>query len=265
MDAQAAALKEATARRMAMNTSSWPVAANGARDFRPVSQMPLDGTYQRSKFEINANESMMERFQHDPVVRAGPDPASIFIAQKYVGKPVQSSLPEWAGTDGSSRIVFGSDPQELRPLNVSYGESLRTPPEKIDMHKTIVPIRDATLDGEHPASTKEEHFLNINNPFESSNFKAAASYRSALMLRENNRRHTRSAFHPDQKFNVPPTEMNEYGWKIEDKYDQVCAKHCEGAPWHGRQGSHITKFSERLLLGARHHVSGPAVKKPLHY
>merc|ERR1712039_813828 len=119
----------------------------------------------------------------------------------------------------------------------------------------IEPLRDTTLDGEHPASLREEHFMQINNPFETQRPKAAASFSSALMLRENNRRHTRSAYHPEQKYNLPPTEMNEIGWKIEDKYGQACAKFCEGAPWHARQGSHITKFSERLLLGARHHVS----------
>jgi len=256
-------MQEAAARRLAMNTSSWIAASAGSREFMPVSQTPLDATYQRSKFEIN---SYNNRARYRPTLAPGvaADPASLFIASKYVGTPPPRDLPEWAGTDGT-RIVFGSDPHELRPVSTMYGESMKKPAHTLDMLKTIEPLRDTTLDGEHPASLREEHFMQINNPFETQHPQAAASFSSALMLRENNRRHTRSAYHPEEKYNLPPTEMNEIGWKIEDKYGQACAKFCEGAPWHARQGSHITKFSERLLLGARHHVSGPAVKKPLHF
>ena len=85
------------------------------------------------------------------------------------------------------------------------------------------------------------------------------------MLREANRRHTRSAYHPEHRYKLAPTEQSEIGWGIVDKYSQASAKFCDGAAWHARTGSHITKFSERLLLGARHHLSGPSTPLGLYY
>ena len=63
----------------------------------------------------------------------------------------------------------------------------------------------------------------------------------------------------------PPTEQYTVGWGILDKYGGSCAKYCPGAAWHGRKASHITRFQERLALGARHHLSGPMTKTELHY
>jgi len=78
-------------------------------------------------------------------------------------------------------------------------------------------------------------------------------------------RHVRSQYHPEEKYDLPPSMQNEIGWGISSKYRDACAKFQDGAAWHGRTGSHITKFSERLLLGARHHLSGPMTNPKLHY
>ena len=64
----------------------------------------------------------------------------------------------------------------------------------------------------------------------------AASFRSAKMLREANRRHTRSAYNPEQRYKLAPTEQSEIGWGIADKYCQASAKFCDGAAWHARTG-----------------------------
>ena len=94
---------------------------------------------------------------------------------------------------------------------------------------------------------------------------AAASFTSSLQLRDQYRKHNRSQYHPEQKYDLPPTEQCVIGWGVTDKYGQACAKYNEWAAWHGRTGSHITKFSERLLLGPRHHLSAPFTKPDLHY
>ena len=86
------------------------------------------------------------------------------------------------------------------------------------------------------------------------------------MLRDNHMKHVRSQYHPDEKYVLPPSVQNDMGWGLTtEKMKLSCAKFQEGAEWHGREASHITKFSERMLLGARHHLSGPMTKPGLHY
>ena len=90
--------------------------------------------------------------------------------------------------------------------------------------------------------------------------------RAYHMLREQHGRHVRSQYHPHEKYVQPPSVQNDMGWGLTlDKYKAACAKYQEGAEWHGREASHITKFSERLLMGARHHLSGPMTNPKLHY
>ena len=111
-------------------------------------------------------------------------------------------------------------------------------------------------------------YLQENSPaaYKSDNPKRSASYRSANMLRDMKNRHVRSQYHPEERYVLPPTVQSDIGWGLTpEMYKASCAKFQEGAEWHGRTGSHITKFSERLLLGARHHQSGPMTKPALHY
>ena len=85
------------------------------------------------------------------------------------------------------------------------------------------------------------------------------------MLRDQHKRHVRSQYHPEEKYVLPPTVQNDIGWGLNlDRYKESCAKFQEGAEWHGRTAT-ITSFSERLLLGARHHLSGPMTNPKLHY
>ena len=107
--------------------------------------------------------------------------------------------------------------------------------------------------------------VQIHSPYDSHYTSRAASFQSGYMLRENMHRHVRSQFHPEEKYDLPPSDQNVIGWGISAKYKDACSKYQEGATWHGRTGSHITKFSERLLLGARHHLSGPMTNPKLHY
>lgn len=247
-----------------MTTSSWVVANDPAREFLPVSQVPLPKSHLLSRSADQWARQQRAAAVSGALCRPGTDPASSFIASKYTGNPVRVEVPEWAGTNGTN-IVLGSDATAMVTMASEFGKTQHEPPAPVDLLETREIVPDKTLDGEHAAALTEAHFLTVHDPYMSDMPKAAASFKSGVMLRDNNRRHTRSAYHPDEKFVFPPTEMNEIGWKISDKYEQACAKFADGAPWHARQGSHITKFSERLLLGARHHVSGPLAPKKLHY
>ena len=131
--------------------------------------------------------------------------------------------------------------------------------------KVVGQKRDTTLDRAHRASMTEGHFLHIWDPYISEHTVRSRSFVSAGMLRDSMHRHVRSQYNPEDKYFLPPTVQNDIGWGISEKYHQACAKYQEGATWHGRTGSHITKFSERLLLGARHHLSGPMTNPKLHY
>ena len=165
-------------------------------------------------------------------------------------------------------IVLGADSWKHSTTATEVGSHAYAPPDQIDLLKTVKPLRDATMDGSHRASQTERHFANIWDPFASGLAPvqgAAASFTSSLQLRDQYRKHNRSQYHPEQKYDLPPTEQCVIGWGVTDKYGQACAKYNEWAAWHGRTGSHITKFSERLLLGPRHHLSAPFTKPDLHY
>jgi len=259
------AVAEAVARRAAMTTSSWAAASDPAREFMPVSNYPLPKSHLKSRSASQYGRH--QRMAGSAGVlsgRPGAGPASSFIASKYLGVAEKDDVPEWAGTNGTN-IVLGSDGPLMATMASEIGKTQHIPPRPVDLLETRPEVPDKTMDGEHAAALTEAHFLTVHYPYMSDNPKAAASFKSGVMLRDANRRHTRSAYHPDQKYAFPPSEMNEIGWKISEKYATACAKFAEGAPWHAREGSHITKFSERLLLGARHHVSGPLAPKTLHY
>ena len=188
---------------------------------------------------------------------AGIAPAGAYVAAKHGSRT-------W-GSPGAS-IVLGSDAAAMDTSNSAYGITASLPREEIDLLQTVPKMRDTTLDGSHRASMTERHFISIWDPYISQQRIRSASFQSAGMLRESMHRHVRSQYHPEEKYVLPPTVQNDIGWGLTlDKYKAACAKFQEGAEWHGRTGSHITKFSERLQLGARHHLSGPMTNPKLHY
>lgn len=257
-------LNEMQARKAMLLRSNWVAAgADATQEFIPVSETPLDRSYQRSKSATRDMLTMKRDNTPFESERATVSPASTFVASKYAPPPkaVAGSLDR-----SSMNIVLGSDGRSLETTNTSYGSTTghRHPPP-IDLLQIVAPKRDTTLDGSHRASMTEQHFANIWNPFKSDFPERAASCTSGGMLREMMHRGTKSQFDPDERYFLPPTEQYVMGWGIKDQYGKSCAKYVDGAAWYGRTGSHITKFSERLALGARHHLSGPMTKTALHY
>lgn len=248
-------------RKAKMQTSNWIAAeAGGAREYIPVSSTPLDASYQRSK-SMTRSEYLgrIKSSSADLDTAPKPPPAATFIASKHVPQ-----TGNW-GHLGAS-IVLGSDPDIKETSNTAYGLTSALNREEIDLLQTVPMMRDTTLDGAHRASMTEGHFLSIWDPYLSQHPSRSASFKSAQQLRDSMHRHVRSQYHPDEKYVLPPSVQNDMGWGLTlDKYKSACAKFQEGAEWHGRAGSHITKFSERLLLGARHHLSGPMTNPKLHY
>uniref|UniRef100_A0A7S4MG26 Uncharacterized protein n=1 Tax=Prymnesium polylepis TaxID=72548 RepID=A0A7S4MG26_9EUKA len=242
-----------------MQTSSWVAAAkDGVQEFVPVSSTPLEASYQRSTAATRID------YHHRMALDTGgkmerPAPAGKWVANRYT-----NATHKEVGTFGAS-IVLGSDPVLMATSNSLYGDRQVIPVPHIDLLQTVPTHRDTTLDGAHRASMTEKHFLQIHDPYDSDKHQRAASFQSGYMLRENMHRHVRSQYHPEDKYFLPPSVQNEIGWGISSKYRDACAKYQDGAAWHGRTGSHITKFSERLLLGARHHLSGPMTNPKLHY
>ena len=252
--------EEREARKSKMQTSNWIAAAEGgSREYIPISSTPLDSSYQRSKSVTRA-----EYLERNPMPTGNPLKARAAPAADWIG--AKRADPAIKSTQSSTTIALGYDPRELGRSNTAYGETQVLPREEIDLLQTVPKMRDTTLDGAHRASMTEGHFLPIWDPYVSMNAKRSASFQSAVMLREQHHRHVRSQYHPEEKYVLPPTVQNDMGWGLDlEKYKAACAKYQEGAEWHGRTGSHITKFSERLLLGARHHLSGPMTKPALHY
>lgn len=261
----AAPASELEARKAALLRSHWIAAdANATQEFNPVSSTPLDRSYQRSKSVTR--DALFERSMISSPILDGPQlisPASSFVATKYSSDLV----PKAGGHDRSSmNIVLGSDAPSVETTNSHYGSTTgHCHPPPINLLTLVEPRRDTTLDGSHRASMTEQHLANIHNPFKSEFPARASSSTSGYLLRDLMHRHTRSQYNPDERYFLPPTEQYTVGWGITDKYGLSCAKYCKGAAWHGRKGSHITKFSERLALGARHHLSGPMTKTELHY
>jgi len=255
---------ELQARKAMLLRSNWVGAAPDAKqEFNPVSETPLERSYQRNKSATRDMLTMKRDNTPFETERTIVSPASTFVAFKYAPPPkaVAGSLDR-----SSMNIVLGSDGRSLETTNTSYGSTTghRHPPP-IDLLQQVAPKRDTTLDGSHRASMTEQHFANIWNPFKSDFPTRAASSTSGEVLRDMMHRNTRSQFDPDERYFLPPTEQYVMGWGIKDKYGQSCAKYVEGAAWYGRTGSHITKFMERQALGARHHLSGPMTKTTLHY
>jgi len=253
-------------RKSRMQASSWIAAAEGAaQEYIPVSSNPLEPSYLKSvsatrgEYHARRNRQLMTG-----VERVAP--ASEWIATRSGLRPTVDSAA--VGTYGAS-IVLGCDPENpyATTSNRVYGASQHKPADSIDLLQTVQIRRDSTLDGAHRASMTEPHQLDVNDPYATTQERKirAASFGSASLLRDGMKRHVRSQYDPEEKYTLPPTMQNDIGWGIKAKYGDACAKYQEGAAWHGRTGSHITKFSERLLLGARHHLSGPMTKPKLHY
>lgn len=273
----ATAHAELQARKAALLKSHWVAADPKAKqEFNPVSSTPLDLSYQRSRSMTRdmLYERNMMMSKHVVDGRLTVSPASAFVASKY-----QEGLPRTAHEDAKAlmsratmNIVLGSDPPYEPELgctmtsNSKYGSTTghRHPPG-INLLEMVEPRRDTTCDGAHRCSLTEQHLSNIHNPWKSDFPERARSSTSGVLLRDLMHRHTRSGYNPDERYFQPPTEQYTVGWGILDKYGGSCAKYCPGAAWHGRKASHITRFQERLALGARHHLSGPMTKTELHY
>jgi len=251
-------------RKATMQQSNWIAAQEGMGpppEYIPVSSTPLDVSYQKSKSQTRSE--YLERIEtqtrtaREAAQRDRSAPAADFIAKKHF-KP--------AAMEDGTTIVFGSDAREMARSSTTIGKDLIVPTTKLDLLERVATMRDPTLDGSHRASMTEPHFLQIWDPYDPKNQKAACSFQSAVHLREAHHRHIRSQYHPDEKYVLPPTMQNDMGWNLgPEQYQSSCSKYQEGAQWHGRTGSHITKFAERLQLGARHHLSGPMTKPALHY
>lgn len=100
--------------------------------------------------------------------------------------PLQG-LPEWAATQGT-KIVLGRDPNNWEPMSTACGAHETVVVEKVDLLKTVEPMRDSTLDGPHASSMTEAHFTHMCDPFDSKHVEAAASFKSAVLLRDAYRR-----------------------------------------------------------------------------
>jgi len=201
-------VSEAAARRAAMTKSSIAFTLNPTGEYLPISQVPLSRAHvMGASTSTIGSVSQYERQQRatsasSDLGRPKPDLASSFIAQKTTGKPVESDVPEWAATQGTN-INLGSDSNVERFYTSASenGKWQHTPDVPIDLldHRAVKKVRDKTMDGEHAASLSEAHFLTVHYPFMTDKPKAAASFKSGFMLRDSHRRHTRSAYHPDQK------------------------------------------------------------------
>ena len=244
---------EKVARKAALLHSSIGFANSSVGDYRPVSQ-----------FELERKPSKLSQTLKPPH-KVDESLASQYIAKKYppTQKPVSTNRKVAMNT---TNIVLGTDAWDTTLASSAVGDWANFAPEdKIDLLETIDQKRDATLDGAHTASMTETHILPMWNSYQTDEPIRAASFQKYSMLRDAKLRHTRSAYDPDEKYVIPPTEQSSIGWGISDKYGMACSKHNPSCEYHGRQGTHITKFSERMLLGARHHLSGPNAPKTLHY
>ena len=240
-----------------MQMSNWVAAAEGgSREYDPVSRNPLDQVYQRSKGAARSAYFQKLEAERSAQRSGAVAPAGSFMAARH-----------GPGSGRTVGMVLGSDHDvKMETSSSVIGVTAALPREELDLLQTVPKLRDTTLDGAHRASMTEGHFLSIWDPFVSQHRIRSASYVSASMLRDASHRHARSQYHPDEKYVLPPTVQNEIGWGLDlEKYKQSCSKFQDGAEFHGRTGSHITKFSERLLLGARHHLSGPMTNPKLHY
>ncbi len=243
---------EALARKAALLHSSIGFANSAAGDYRPVSAYELE--HKPSKLSQTL----------EPPHKPSESLASQFVAQQYVAARVDEAQSKAASARVS--IVLGSDAAEHTLASSAVGDWAECEPEAaVDLLETIEAKRDSTLDGAHTASMTETHILPMWDSFQSEHPVRAASYQKYTMLRDAKLRHSRSAYSPDERYSLPPTEQSVIGWGIADKYGMACSKFCPGAVYNGRKGSHVTKFQERMLLGARHHLSGPSATKTLHY
>ena len=252
---------EAAQRKAIMQTSNWTAAQEGPpTEYIPVSSTPLDSSYQKCKSMTRAEYLERTGAQLHASMKSSQNhfaPAADFVGSKYY-KP--------AKMEEGTTIVLGSDPRETARSSEIVGREMEIPPEPIDLLQRVATMRDPTLDGSHRASMTEGHFLSIWDPYDSVNPSRSRSFQSAVQLRDAYHRHQRSQFHPDEKYVLPPTVQSDMGWGLNmDAYKASCAKFQEGAIFHGRKASAITKFGQQLALGPRSHLSGPMTKPALHY
>ena len=233
--------EEAEARRAMMLRSSWSAAAPDAKhEYMPISSNELNRQYTHCK-----SASASARFvDFTRPAKPAMNPAGEFVASKRYGMGAEDAASTTHSALGSG-LVLGYDARETRKSSEMYGEGLRKVSTPINLLESVPPVRDATLDGAHRASMTETHMPDIWDPYASEFKKGAASFASATMLRDasrrrkhpppagaaargacshdtwRRRRHTRSAYHPEQRYSLPPTEQSVIGWGIVDKYDQV--------------------------------------------
>jgi len=251
--------EEQTARKLDNLRSSTGFASSATSgEFLSMSQSPLRQPQRRIA-------------EHEVPARPRLDPAASFVACKTTGDKWRPTMymgdADYVKHDPHKlNIQHGADTQSgderFRPMSSQVGSMValpRAPPLDLLNMGTAFP-RDATLDGEHAAAQTEQHLLPVHDPYGAKNREAARSYQSYRMVRDDKLARRVSQYHPEEKYHQPPTTQNEYGWGIVDKYDQACAKYTPGAVWAGRKAGDISKFSQRMLLGAHHHQSGPLTK-----
>lgn len=253
--------EEQAARKLANLKSSIGFASSTQGEYLAISQYPLPQSQSR----------LASRNAHQPPSRPRLDPASTFIASKITGAGWRPEMylgeSEYVKYNPHKlNINLGQDAKEderFNPLSRQVGASVALPARPpIDVINTHLAFpRDNTLDGAHAASLTEQHMLPVHDPYRAKNRDAACSYQSYRMIRDDKLARQVSQFHPEDKYVLPPTTQMEYGWGIVDKYDQACAKYTPGAMWAGVKAGDISKFSQRMLLGAHHHLSGPLVAK----
>jgi hypothetical protein len=237
--------KDREARKAVMQTSNWIAAQMGPKpDYLPVASTPLDSSYQKSKSETRAAylDAIETQTRMAREARSYNSPAADFIAKKYAHVGV---APDQEGTT----IALGYDPRSLEVSSTKIGASLNLPVEPLDLLERVPTLRDATLDGSHRASQCENHFLPIWSPYDSIHPSRSASFQSANQLREAHHKHSRSQYHPEEKYVLPPTVMSDIGWGLDLKANKAaCRKIQHPDMWHGREASAITQFSQRLQL-----------------
>jgi hypothetical protein len=249
--------EEQKARKMANLKSSIGFASSNTGEYLTMSQTPLSQPKSR----------VASMYAQQPPSRVRLDSASTFVATKTTG---ESWKPEMYLGDSTYvkynpnqlNIKLGQEisaEERYQPISWQVGSAVALPrAQPIDLLNTDTTFpRDSTLDGTHTASQTEKHLLPVHDPYWARNREAARSYQSYRMIRDDKMARRVSQFHPEEKYHLPPTTQSEYGWGIVDKYGQACAKYTPGALWAGRKAGDISKFSQRMLLGAQHHLSGP--------
>lgn len=259
MSAAAELFEEQQARKLANLKSSIGFAssaAHGSSSWRQVSQTQL---------AQSPRPYLAHRLSPPPQVRL--DPASTFVSCQATGERwrphmILGQVEQVKYNPHKVNIKLGSEAgatgERFDTVSKEVGASVRlAEPPPPDLLSSLDRPRDGTLDGPHAASQTEKHLLPVHDPYLPKNRDAARSYQSYRMIRDDKLARRVSAYHPDQKHQEPATTQMEYGWGVAEQYRIASPKYAPGALWAGRKAGDISKFSQRMLLGAHHHLSGP--------